>query len=187
MPVINRRQLLLGSLSLPLLALPPAGRAQVQISHVSFESLLRPTAHSGNEHWELTQRMSHHGVPGVAVAVLRDGRAMSLKGYGSRLAGHDFPVGPDTLFSVGSVSKVATAALCLKLVALGKLDLDQGVDRWLRRWRLPQGPEGDVGDISLRMLLSHTAGFNVHGFKDVQPSEPLPSLLQTLNLSLIHI
>jgi CubicO group peptidase (beta-lactamase class C family) len=79
------------------------------------------------------------------------------------------------------VSKVATAALCLKLVALGKLDLDQGVDRWLRRWRLPQGPEGDTSAISLRMLLSHTAGFNVHGFKDVQPSEPLPSLVQTLN------
>lgn len=181
MPVINRRQLLLGSLSLPVLALPSLGRAQARTPRVSFESLLRPTVHSGNERWELTQRMSHYGVPGAAVAVLRDGRAVSLKGYGSRLAGHDSPVGPDTLFSVGSVSKVATAALCLKLVALGKLDLDRGVGRWLRRWRLPQGPEGDTSDISLRMLLSHTAGFNVHGFKDVEPSEPLPSLLQTLN------
>ena len=181
MPVINRRQLLLGSLSLPLLTLPSAGRAQVQSPRVSFESLLRPTVHSGSERWELTQRMLHYGVPGVAVAILRDGRAVSLKGYGSRLAGHDFPVGPDTLFSVGSVSKVATAALCLKLVALGKLDLDQNVDRWLRRWRLPQGLEGDTSDISLRMLLSHTAGLNVHGFKDVEPSAPLPSLLQTLN------
>ncbi|KAF1706108.1 serine hydrolase domain-containing protein [Pseudoxanthomonas sacheonensis] len=181
MPAINRRQLLLGSLSLPLLALPSAGWAQVQTPRVSFESLLRPTVHSGNERWELTRRMSHYGVPGVAVAVLRDGRTVSLKGYGSRLAGHDFPIGPDTLFSVGSVSKVATAALCLKLVALGKLDLDQGVDHWLRRWRLPQGLEGDTSDVSLRMLLSHTAGFNVHGFKDVEPSEPLPSLVQTLN------
>jgi CubicO group peptidase (beta-lactamase class C family) len=125
--------------------------------------------------------MSHYGVPGVAVAILRDGRAMSSKGYGSRLAGNDFRVGPDTLFSVGSVSKIATAALCLKLVALRKLDLDRGVGRWLRRWRLPEGLEGDTSDISLRMLLSHTAGFNVHGFKDVEPSEPLPSLLQTLN------
>ena len=181
MPVLNRRQLLLGSLSLPLLSLPSAGRTQVHTPGVSFESLLRPTVHSGNERWELIQRMSHYGVPGVAVAVLRDGRAVGLKGYGSTLAGHDSPVGPDTLFSVGSVSKVATAALCLKLVALGKLDLDRGVGRWLRRWRLPQGLEGDTGDISLRMLLSHTAGFNVHGFKDVEPSAPLPSLLQTLN------
>ena len=181
MPVINRRQLLLGSFSLPLLALPFAGRAQVQTQRASFESLLRPTVHTGNERWELTQRMSHYGVPGVAIAVLRDGRTASLKGYGSRVAGNDFPVGPDTLISVGSVSKIATASLCLKLVALGKLDLDQGVGRWLRRWRLPHGPEGDTSDISLRMLLSHTAGFNVHGFKDVAPSAALPSLLQTLN------
>jgi hypothetical protein len=76
--VINRRQLLLGSFSLPLLALPSTGRTQVQTSRVSFESLLRPTVHSGNERWELTRRMSHYGVPGVAVAVLRDGRAVSL-------------------------------------------------------------------------------------------------------------
>lgn len=181
MPVINRRQLLLGSLSLPLLALPPTGRSQVRPARAPFESLLRPTVHSGNERWQLSQRMAHYGTPGVAVAVLREGRAASLKGYGSRTAGRDFPVGPDTLFSVGSVSKVATAALCLKLVALGKLDLDQNVDRWLRRWHVPKGLEGDTSDINLRMLLSHTAGFNVHGFKDVEPSAPLPSLLQTLN------
>ena len=183
MPAINRRQLLLGSLSLPLLALPSAGRSQVRPPqpHASFESLLRPTVHSGGERWELAQRMSHHHVPGLALAVLRGGTIVSLKGYGSRLAGRDIPVGPDTLFSVGSVSKVATAALCLRLVALGKLDLDQDVSLWLRRWRLPEEPEGDTRGISLRMLLSHTAGFNVHGFEDVEPSAPLPSLLQTLN------
>ncbi len=125
--------------------------------------------------------MSHYNVPGVAIAVLRGGKVASLKGYGSSLAARDVPVGPDTLFSVGSVSKVATAALCLRLVALGRLDLDQGVGRLLHRWRLPEGLEGDTNDISLRMLLSHTAGFNVHGFKDVEPSAQLPSLLQTLN------
>ena len=43
---------------------------------------------------------------------------VSSKGYGSRLAGQNFPVGPDTLFSVGSVSKVATAALCLVIYLL---------------------------------------------------------------------
>lgn len=181
MPAINRRQLLLGSLSLPLLGRPSAKQVQMQPAGASFESLLRPTVHSGGERWKLTKRMSHYGVPGVVVAVLRDGQAVATKGYGTRLAGHDSPVGRDTLFSVGSVSKVATATLCLKLVALGKLDLDVGVDRWLRRWHLPKGPDGDTSDITLRMLLSHTAGFNVHGFKDFEPGAPLPSLVQTLN------
>lgn len=183
MPAINRRQLLLGSVSLPLLALPAAGRSHDHSgrSHDAFEPRLRPTVHSGREQWTLAQRMTHHRVPGLAVAVLRGGAVVSMKGYGTRVAGSDAPVDPDTLFSVGSVSKVATAALCLRLVALGQLALDQGVGRWLRRWRIPEGPAGDRSDISLRMLLSHTAGFNVHGFKDFEPSAPLPSLIQILD------
>jgi CubicO group peptidase (beta-lactamase class C family) len=124
--------------------------------------------------------MAHHRVPGAVVAVLRAGRTVSMTGHGARIAGQDLPVGPETLFSVGSVSKVATAILCLKLVSLGLLDLDEDVDRRLRRWRVPGGPQGDEGKITLRMLLSHTAGFNVHGFADYAPTAALPTLAQTL-------
>lgn len=180
MPVINRRELLVGSLALPFVSLSATGQSRPPSSKASFESRLRPTVHTGNERWSLAERMSFHAVPGVAVAILRDGNVEQFGGYGSRLAGSAMPVGPDTLFSVGSVSKVATAALCLKLVADGILDLEADVGRWLRRWRIPPGPDGDGATISLRMLLSHTAGFNVHGFKDFDPSAQLPSLLQTL-------
>ena len=146
-----------------------------------FESLLRPTVHTGTERWSLAERMDHRHVPGVAIAILRDGKLGSVKGYGTRSAGRASPVGPDTLFSVGSVSKIATAALCLKLVSLGLLDLDRNVDHWLKRWRVPAGPAGDDTAISLRMLLSHTAGFSVHGFEDIVPGAPLPTLGQTLD------
>ncbi|MBJ7438273.1 MAG: beta-lactamase family protein [Sphingopyxis sp.] len=125
--------------------------------------------------------MVRGGVPGAAIAILRDGRVDSVAGYGVRIAGQAAPVGPNTLFSVGSVSKVATAALCLKLVALGHLDLDRSVDHWLKRWRIPAAPAGDSADITLRMLLSHTAGFNVHGFQDIAPDAPMPTLIQTLD------
>jgi CubicO group peptidase (beta-lactamase class C family) len=180
MPVINRRELLVGSLALPLLSLPAAGRSRPPTSNAVFESLLRPTVHSGTERWSLAQRMSFHAVPGVAIAVLRNGTVEAFHSYGSRRADETLPVGPDTLFSVGSVSKVATAVLCLRLAADGVLDLDADVAHWLRRWRIPEGPDGDASDISLRMLLSHTAGFNVHGFKDFGPAAPLPSLVQVL-------
>ncbi|MFC3716234.1 serine hydrolase domain-containing protein [Luteimonas soli] len=180
MPVINRRELLAGSLALPFLSLSASGQSRPPSSKPSFESRLRPTVHTGVERWSLAERMSFHAVPGVAVAILRNGDVEVLEGYGSRLAGSTMPVGPDTLFSVGSVSKVATAALCLKLVADGILDLEADVGRWLRRWRIPPGPDGDETGISLRMLLSHTAGFNVHGFKDFDPSAQLPSLVQIL-------
>ncbi|WP_447761124.1 serine hydrolase domain-containing protein [Sphingopyxis panaciterrae] len=125
--------------------------------------------------------MGHRHVPGVAIAILRDGRLESVRGYGTRSAGRALSVGRDTLFSVGSVSKVATAALCLKLVSLGILDLDLDIGRWLTRWRVPSGPAGDAAAVTLRMLLSHTAGFNVHGFQDIAPDAPMPTLIQTLD------
>jgi CubicO group peptidase (beta-lactamase class C family) len=177
MPFLERRQILAGSLTLPLAGLLPSA----PVAAVEPRQLrLRPTVHTGAERWTLVERMAHGGVPGAAIAILRGGRVDSAAGYGVRIAGQATPVGPDTLFSVGSVSKIATAALCLKLVALGRLDLDQNVDRWLKRWRAPAGPVGDSGAITLRMLLSHTAGFNVHGFEDIAPGAPMPTLIQTL-------
>ncbi|MGH6633640.1 MAG: serine hydrolase domain-containing protein, partial [Sphingopyxis sp.] len=178
MPFFERRQILAGSLALPL-----AGLTTTPVSATprpDFESRLRPAVHTGAERWTLAERMARGGVPGAAIAILRGGRVDSAAGYGVRIAGQAAPVGPDTLFSVGSVSKIATAALCLKLVALGHLDPDQNVDRRLMRWRVPAGPAGDRADISLRMLLSHTAGFNVHGFQDIAPADPMPTLAQTL-------
>lgn len=180
MPFLERRKILAGSLTLPLAGLHPSAAVAAE-PRQGFESLLRPTVHTGAERWTLAERMARGGVPGVAIAILRGGRVESAAGHGVRIAGQAAPVGPDTLFSVGSVSKIATAALCLKLVSLGRLDLDMGVDRWLKRWRVPAGPAGDSAAISLRMLLSHTAGFNVHGFEDIAPGAPMPTLVQTLD------
>jgi CubicO group peptidase (beta-lactamase class C family) len=181
MPFLERRQILAGSLTLPLAGLLPSHRAEASETRDIFESLLRPTVHTGTERWSLAERMAHRHVPGVAIAILRNGKIASVTGYGIRSAGRASPVGRDTLFSVGSVSKIATAALCLKLVSLGLLDLDRNVDHWLKRWRIPAGPAGDSMAISLRMLLSHTSGFSVHGFEDLVAGAPLPTLVQTLD------
>lgn len=113
------------------------------------------------------------------MTLIRAGRVEAVQGIGTRVA--NAPIDADTLFSVGSVSKLASAALCLQLAASGILDLDRDVNHWLRRWRVPAGREGDDRAVTLRMLLSHTGGFNVHGFADYAPGVPLPSLVQTLN------
>ncbi|HWW57233.1 MAG TPA: serine hydrolase domain-containing protein [Sphingopyxis sp.] len=181
MPFFERRHILAGSLTLPLAGLLPSAQARAAESRGSFEHRLRPTVHTGAERWTLAERMARGGVAGAAIAILRDGRVHSATGHGVCVAGRAAPVGPDTLFSVGSVSKVAAAALCLKLVALGHLDLDRNIERWLKRWRVPAGPAGDSTAITLRMLLSHTAGFNVHGFQDIAPDAPMPTLVQTLD------
>lgn len=131
--------------------------------------------------WSLAERMRHYKVPGVAVAIVRNGEVVQAAGYGLRQAGTQNKVDADTLFSVGSISKVATASTTLRLVAQGKLDLDRNADDYLKRWKLPASAQVLQPKVSLRMLMSHTAGFGVHGFEDYQPNDPLPTLVQVLN------
>lgn len=151
---------------------------------IAWEHRLRPTviqAGDAQPAWSLSERMSHYRVPGVAVAILRDGKVVSSRGYGVRDSVSREPIDAQTLFSTGSVSKVVTAATTLRLNAAGKLDLDRNVNDYLKQWRVPADPKWPDARVTLRLLMSHTGGFNVHGFPDLQPGEPLPSLLQTLN------
>lgn len=132
--------------------------------------------------WSLQQRMAEHRVPGVAVAVIRDGRLAHACGYGLRTAGVSTQVvDADTLFSVGSVSKVIAAAATLRDVAAGRLALDHSVNDYLTSWKIPTSDGFDPATVNLRMLMSHTAGMTVWGFADYQPGEPLPTLRQTLD------
>lgn len=151
---------------------------------VALEQGLRPNVlppGEGAPGWSLAERMRHYNVPGVAIAVVRNGEVVRATGFGVREAGTQDRVDGDTLFSVGSISKVAAATTTLRLVADGQLDLDRNVDDYLTRWKLPPSAEVPQPQVSLRMLMSHTSGLGVHGFADYQPDEPLPTLVQVLD------
>lgn len=160
-------------------------RAQAPDASLSvLERGLRPTILQTDQPlpgWSLQERMAHYRVPGVAIAVVRNGRIVQAAGFGVRRAGSDGAVDADTLFSVGSISKMITAATALRLVAESRLDLDRDINLYLRSWEIPPAPELTSSTVTARMLLSHTSGLNVHGFEDYQPGEPLPSLPQILN------
>lgn len=130
--------------------------------------------------WSLAERMRHYHVPGVAIAIVRNGEVIQAVGYGVRGAATGQKIDGDTLFSAGSISKVVTATTTLRLVAAGRLDLDRNVDDYLKRWKLPLPPGDPQRSASLRMLMSHTAGLGVHGFADYAPGEPVPTLAQVL-------
>lgn len=89
-------------------------------------------------------------VPGAAVLVVRDGKALVHKGYGLADVDARVPVTPATNFRLASVSKQFTATAILLLEHDGRLHLDDPVQRWLPA--LPQA------HITLRQLLTHTSG-----------------------------
>ena len=129
----------------------------------------------------IDDRLEYLNVPGASVAIMEDGQIVWAKGYGVGLAGTDQRVDADTVFSVGSVSKLVNAALILRLVADGLVDLDEDVNAYLTSWKVPDSAYTSEQKVTLRTILSHTAGFSQHGFADFQPGEALPTAIQTLN------
>jgi CubicO group peptidase (beta-lactamase class C family) len=95
-------------------------------------------------------------IAGGVVAVVKDGEVIFAKGYGySDVAAHK-PVDPDkTLFRPGSVSKLFTWTAVMQMVEQGKLDLDKDVNTYLD-FHIPDRPDGPI---TLRNIMTHTAGF----------------------------
>jgi CubicO group peptidase (beta-lactamase class C family) len=129
---------------------------------------------------KLTDRMAALHVPGVSIAVIHDGNIEWAKGYGVVSVG-GAPVTPETLFQAASISKPVTAMAVMHLVQTGKLNLDADVNQYLKSWKVPTNSFTERTKVTLRELLSHTAGITVHGFDGYASDAPLPTLAQVLN------
>jgi CubicO group peptidase (beta-lactamase class C family) len=105
----------------------------------------------------IAEQMEEHHIPGATVSVVKDGELFFAKGYGSADLERQTPVIPDqTLFSVGSLSKLVTWTAVMQLVEQGKVDLHTDVNTYLKKAEIPATfPE----PITLAHLMTHTAGF----------------------------
>lgn len=103
------------------------------------------------------QTMQQWQVPGMAVAVVKDGKVVLAQGYGVRELGKPGDVDADTLFDIGSNTKSFTAAALGKLVASGKLDWDAHVADHIKDFRLSSPYV--TQELTLRDLLSHRSGY----------------------------
>jgi len=129
----------------------------------------------------LQKLMELFKIPGVSVAVIDNFKISWAKGYGVTEAGTSNPVTPRTLFQAGSVSKPVAAAGALALVQQGKLSLDENVNHRLTSWQVPENDFTQQQKVTLRRLLSHSAGLTVHGFPGYAVDEPVPTLIQVLD------
>jgi CubicO group peptidase (beta-lactamase class C family) len=148
----------------------------------SFEAKLAPAIiiDGAEPHWTLQERMAFYHVPGVAIAIIRGYRIAEIRTYGVRAVGRPEPIDDDTLFSVGSLSKIPTALASLRLVEQGRLSLDRPINDYLRRWSVPANEFTRQSQVTLRGIMSHSAGLSVDGFPDFLPGERLPTIIDTL-------
>lgn len=120
------------------------------------------------------------GVPGAAVAIIEDGKVILARGFGMANTNKGIPVREQTLFNIGSTSKSVAAWGAMHLVRDGKLTLDDPVEPRLKRWHLPASSH-PVNGVTLRRLLSHTAGLSVDGYRGWGPDDIIPTLEQSLS------
>lgn len=128
---------------------------------------------------KVPELMLEQKVPGMALAVFDNNKLIHTKGYGFSNIGKDLPITASTGFNIASISKLFTAFAIMKLVEEGKIDLDAPASTYLTRWKLPKS-NYDHNKVTIRHLLSHTAGISIHGYPGFDKKKELPSIEASL-------
>jgi len=113
-------------------------------------------------------------VVGASAVVMRNGRVVGRYDTGDADRAAQVPVDSLTIFHWGSITKSLTAIAIMQLRDRGKLSLDDQITRWVPELRQVHDPYGMIDSITIRMLLSHTAGFQngTWPYGDGKPWEP---------------
>ena len=133
-----------------------------------------PHAFAGWAQLGIPQLLDRFEIPNASVAVLDDGKVGWAQDF--RRGG---PPDDDGVFEVASLSKTVTALAILRLGDEGRVTLDEGVDAYLERWQIPPSAY-DASSVTLRRLLSHTAGIATSRPTNIPLAEPPPTLEQIL-------
>ena len=118
-------------------------------------------------------------VPGICWAVIADGKVADSGAVGVKSSGSKAPLGAASRFQAASLSKTINALCVLTLVRDRLVGLDDPVNAYLKGWKL--SGRKDTDSVTVRMLLSHTGGTNVHGFAGYDRSAQLPRLQDVLD------
>jgi CubicO group peptidase (beta-lactamase class C family) len=137
------------------------------------ELVLEPPGAPRSAPLDLDAAMRTLNVPAVAIEIIDIARG------GTSIVR---PLGAKPqLYQAASLSKLVTAVAALRLVERGRLDLDRDVNDDLNIWHLPASDLTRERKVTLRGLLSMTAGIGVPGYTGYLPGEPLPNLIQILD------
>jgi CubicO group peptidase (beta-lactamase class C family) len=130
--------------------------------------------------FSLGELMRERSVPGLSVAVVDRGRLDWARAFGVADAVTGRRADTDTLFQAGSISKAIKATVALRLVDQSRLSLDVNVNAYLCSWAVPENEFTTTESVTLRRLLSHTAGLNSPNFVSWRAVEAQASIIDLL-------
>ena len=163
---------------------PMPARAQsteARAERMAHSLALQPQSGNTTLRYTIEQEMERLHVTGASVAIVVEGRVVWAKGFGTKQFGKPEPIDATTLFLAGSISKPVFATGALALVEHGAIPLDTDINTILKSWQLPASPFTETEKVTLRRILSHTAGLTVSGFPGYEVGQPLPTVPQILD------
>ena len=144
---------------------------------------LQPKFHITNTAPELRtlkERMVALNIPAVSIAFMQDHKISWTVTEGVIDLKSQRQIDKNTVFQAASISKPVFATVLLKYRQQPPLDLDTDVNTLLKSWQLPKHKWSKSSPVTLRRLLSHSAGTTVHGFRGYAVGENVPSIIEVL-------
>ena len=130
--------------------------------------------------FSLEERMLYYRVPGLMLLVFNRHGVEWTKAYGFCRQGMDSPITDITLFQVGELSQPLTALAVMRLIEKKEIEPNRDVNEYLQGWKIPLNRLTRENPVSIRHLLSHTAGFPYPVISTIQPGDPIPTPLDIL-------
>ena len=131
----------------------------------------------------LEERMAEllvkYSVPGAVVSRISNGEVIWTKAFGQANVKTGAPMQPEMVFNHGSNGKILTMWGIMRLVEQRRVELDAPANHYMKRWQL-RSAQFDPSGVTIRRLLSHTAGLTNNGWLDYDQRRRLPSLVEML-------
>lgn len=121
--------------------------------------------------WLTNREMRKHDVVGLSLALVDDQRVVWAEGFGMADRERAVPATAETLYRVGSITKLFTATAAMQLVEQGRLDVDRPVATYLPEWTVKTRVAGS-SPITLRHLLTHHSGLPPNMLRGMWSSRP---------------
>ncbi len=127
----------------------------------------------------LAERMKEYHTSAISIAIIENYEIRETYIHGVKRRTTKEKITTDTLFQAGSISKPVFAAAVLRLAERGTLNIDTNISEYLIDYNVPTY-DNQNHRITLRQILSHHAGLNLHGFAGYQQGQKIPTVQQIL-------
>src|SRR3990167_1978085 len=129
----------------------------------------------------IESKMQHDNIPGASIALVKNYQLKWAKGFGLKDKAKKEYVTTNTLFQAASMSKPITAVAVMETFSKKNISLNTNINTILKTWKIPENGYTNKQVVTMKLLLSHSAGISRFRYKGYSIHEKIPTLIEELN------